>query len=47
MSLQELKNQAYQLSVIDRLELASAILESLKQELRPHQPLPEDSENPS
>lgn len=37
MSLQELKNQAYKLSVSDRLELVSAIIESLSQELRPRQ----------
>lgn len=35
MSLQELKNQADQLSVSDRLELVSALVESLRHELRP------------
>ena len=35
MSLQELRNQALQLSISDRLELMSAILQSLQHELRP------------
>jgi hypothetical protein len=35
MSLQELREQALQLSVSDRLELMSAILQSLQHELRP------------
>ena len=35
MSLQELKNQAYKLSVSDRLELVKAIIYSLENELRP------------
>ncbi|MBR8828410.1 MAG: hypothetical protein DSM107014_11020 [Gomphosphaeria aponina SAG 52.96 = DSM 107014] len=35
MSLQELKNQAYKLSVTERLELVSDIINSLSQELRP------------
>ncbi|MBD1925367.1 hypothetical protein H6F74_03565 [Trichocoleus sp. FACHB-90] len=35
MSLQELKNQAYKLSVSDRLDLVNAIVESLRRELRP------------
>ncbi|HEY9873438.1 MAG TPA: hypothetical protein V6D12_08365 [Candidatus Obscuribacterales bacterium] len=35
MSLQELKNQAYKLSVSDRLELINAIVQSLQHELRP------------
>ncbi len=34
MSLQELKNQAYKLSVSDRLDLVNAIVESLRRELR-------------
>ncbi|MGK7872997.1 MAG: hypothetical protein AB4426_06715 [Xenococcaceae cyanobacterium] len=42
MSLQELKNQAYKLSVSDRLELVSGIIESLSRELRPRKPLPKD-----
>lgn len=42
MSLQELRNQALQLSVSDRLELMSAILQSLQHELRPRPPVPED-----
>jgi hypothetical protein len=37
MSLQELKEQARQLSVSDRLELVSAIVESLRE--APSQPL--------
>ena len=39
MSLQELKNQAYLLSVGDRLELVKAIVESLSRELKPRKPL--------
>ncbi len=35
MSLQELRNQALQLSISDRLELMRAILQSLQHELRP------------
>lgn len=35
MTLQELKNQAYKLSVSDRLELVKAIIYSLENELRP------------
>lgn len=35
MSVQELKNQAYKLSVSDRLELIKAIIYSLEDELRP------------
>lgn len=42
MSLQEVKNQAYKLSVIDRLNLVNAIVQSLQEELRPRPPLPED-----
>lgn len=41
MSLQELKNQAYKLSVSDRLELVNAIIQSLQRELRPRPPVPE------
>ncbi|MBW4575013.1 MAG: hypothetical protein KME08_06985 [Aphanothece sp. CMT-3BRIN-NPC111] len=35
MNLQELKNQAYKLSVSERLELMNAIIQSLQHELRP------------
>jgi hypothetical protein len=35
MSLQELKNQAYQLSVSDRLSLVNAIIHSLEREFQP------------
>lgn len=35
MSLQELKNQAYKLSVSDRLDLVASIINSLQEELRP------------
>ena len=35
MSLQEVRNQAYKLSVIDRLELVNSIIYSLQEELRP------------
>ncbi|MBD2741206.1 hypothetical protein [Coleofasciculus sp. FACHB-1120] len=38
MSLQELKNQADQLSVSDLLELVSALIESLRHELHPPRP---------
>jgi hypothetical protein len=42
MSLQELREQALQLSVSDRLALMSTIIESLQHELRPRSPVPED-----
>jgi hypothetical protein len=42
MSLQELREQALQLSVSDRLALMSTIIESLQHELRPGPPVPED-----
>jgi hypothetical protein len=42
MSLQELREQALQLSVGDRLALMSTIIESLQHELRPRPPVPED-----
>lgn len=35
MSLQEIKKQARQLSVIERLELVEALVPSLSEELRP------------
>jgi len=35
MTLQEVRNQAYKLSVIDRLELVNSIIHSLQEELRP------------
>lgn len=41
MSLQELRKQIYNLSVMERLALMEAIAQSLQQELRPRQPLPE------
>ena len=40
--LQSLKNQAYKLSVSDRLELVEAIVQSLQDELRPRPQLPAD-----
>lgn len=40
MSWQELRKEAYQLSVSDRLALVEAIARSLREELRPHPPLP-------
>jgi len=42
MSLQELREQALQLSVSDRLALMKTILYSLEEELRPRPPVPED-----
>ena len=42
MSLQELREQALQLSVSDRLTLMKTILYSLEEELRPRPPVPED-----
>ena len=35
MNVQELKNEAYKLSVSDRLILANSIIQSLQDELRP------------
>jgi hypothetical protein len=40
MSWQELRKEAYQLSVSDRLALVEAIVRSLREELRPRPPLP-------
>ena len=40
MNLQELKNEAYKLSAIDRLELVEAIVRSLSRELRPRPQVP-------
>ena len=40
--IQELKNQAYKLSVSDRLELIEAIVQFLQDELRPRPPLPDN-----
>lgn len=40
MSWQELRKEAYQLSVSDRLILVEAIVHSLSDELRPRPPLP-------
>jgi hypothetical protein len=40
MSLQELREQALQLSVSDHLALMSTIIESLQHELRPRPPVP-------
>ena len=42
MNLQELKKEAYKLSVSDRLLLVEAIVRSLSNELRPRPPVPED-----
>lgn len=42
MSSQDLKSQIYKLSVSDRLELLSAIVHSLQNDLRPRSPVPED-----
>lgn len=42
MNLQALKNEAYKLSVSDRLLLVEAIVQSLSRELRPPLPVPED-----
>ena len=42
MSLQELREQALQLSVSDRLALMKTILYSLEEPLRPRPPVPED-----
>jgi len=42
MSLQELREQALQLSVSDRLALMKTILYSLEEQLRPRPPVPED-----
>jgi hypothetical protein len=42
MSLQELREQALQLSVSDRLALMSTIIESLQHELRPRPLVPKD-----
>ena len=42
MSLQELREQALQLSVSDRLALMSTIIDSLQSELRPRPPVPKD-----
>jgi hypothetical protein len=42
MSWQELREQALQLSVSDRLALMSTIIESLQHELRPRPPVPKD-----
>lgn len=41
MSWQELRKEAYGLSVSDRLALVEAIIRSLQNELRPRPPLPE------
>lgn len=41
MSWQELRKEALQLSVSDRLLLVEAIVRSLSNELRPHPPIPE------
>lgn len=41
MSWQELRKEAMQLSVSDRLLLVEAIVRSLSNELRPRQPIPE------
>lgn len=40
MSWEELRKEAYQLSVSDRLLLVEAIVHSLSNELRPHPPVP-------
>lgn len=42
MDLQQLKNEAYKLSVSDRLALVEAVIQSLSRELRPRQQIPED-----
>ncbi|HBE30949.1 MAG TPA: hypothetical protein DD990_06245 [Cyanobacteria bacterium UBA11368] len=42
MNLQELKNEAYKLSVIDRLALVEAIIRSLSNELRPRTPVADE-----
>lgn len=42
MSLQELKKEAFKLSVSDRLELVQAIISSVESELRPRSEVPED-----
>lgn len=41
MSWQELRKEAYQLSVSDRLLLVEAIIQSLSHELRPRPPVAE------
>ncbi|MCV3214248.1 hypothetical protein OGM63_12120 [Plectonema radiosum NIES-515] len=41
MSWQELRKEAYDLSVSDKLALVEAIIRSLQNELRPRPPLPE------
>lgn len=41
MSWQELRKEALQLSVSDRLSLVEAIVRSLSNELRPRSPIPE------
>ena len=41
MSWQELRKEALQLSVSDRLALVEAIVRSLSDELRPRSPIPE------
>ena len=41
MSWEELRKEAYQLSVSDRLLLVEAIVRSLSNELRPRPPVPE------
>ena len=41
MSWEELRKEAYQLSVSDRLLLVEAIVHSLSNELRPRPPVPE------
>ena len=41
MSWQELRKEAYQLSVSDRLALVEAIIQSLQFELEPRPPVPE------
>ncbi|GET42223.1 hypothetical protein [Microseira wollei] len=42
MNLQELKKEAYKLSVIDRLALVEAIIRSLSNELRPRTPVTDE-----
>lgn len=41
MSWEELRKEAYKLSVSDRLALVEAIVRSLNEELRPRPPVPE------